>query len=123
VLVVQGCVSVPWEETEQYIRSGHENPNEFQQDSLRTFVVSQEEGIKAVIGKRKGKEATEIFSYLFDKTKGWTLDKSKAWYEKHKKSETVHERFSAILPFQILEKLVDKPLKIRGVALTVRLGA
>jgi len=28
------------------------------------------------------------------------------------------EHFSAVLPFSILEKIVDKPLKIRGVAMT-----
>ena len=28
------------------------------------------------------------------------------------------EHFSAVLPFSILEKIVDKPLKIRGIAMT-----
>lgn len=34
------------------------------------------------------------------------------------KCKRVHERFSALLPFQILETMVDKPLLIRGVAMT-----
>jgi hypothetical protein len=106
---------MPWEETEQYIRSGHRNPDDFQSDSLRTITISEEEGIKAVIGKPKGKDTTEVQSYLFDKSKSWTVDKAKAWFEKH---QPVKEHVSAILPFKVLEKLVDKPLKIRGVAMT-----
>jgi len=55
-----------------------------------------------------------VQSYLFDKEK-WTLEKAKAWFEQHHR-ETRHEHFCYVTP--ILEKIVDKPLKIRGVALT-----
>jgi len=111
-------VNLPWETTGQYIRSGHRNPEEFQPESLRTIVLSKDEGIKAVIGKPKGKETMEVLSYLFDVSKGWTLDKAKAWFEKHHKNEIAREHFSALLPFKILEKIVDKPLRIRGIAMT-----
>ena len=37
--------------------------------------------------------------------------------------EKVREHVSAILPFQILEKIVDKPLRIRGIAVTACLSA
>jgi hypothetical protein len=70
---------VPWEETDQYVRSGHRNPEEFQPDILRTIVLSEDEGISAVVGKLKGKDSTEIQSYLFDRSKGWTLEKAKAY--------------------------------------------
>ena len=109
---------MPWEETDQYIRSGHRSPEEFQPDSLRTVVLSEDEGIRAVIGKPKGKDSMEIQSYLFDRSKGWTLEKAKTWFEKHHKSETVREHVSAVLPFKVLEKIVDKPLRIRGIAIT-----
>jgi len=109
---------LPWEETEIYIRSGHQNPEEFQPNSLRTIVLSEDEGIKAVIGKLKGKDTMEVQSYLFDKGKGWNLEKAKAWFEEHHKSEAIHEHVSAILPFHVLEKIVDKPLRIRGIAMT-----
>jgi ssDNA-binding Zn-finger/Zn-ribbon topoisomerase 1 len=111
---------MPWEETDQFIRSGHRSPDDFQSDSLRTITISEEEGIKAVIGKPKGKDTTEVQSYLFAKDKDWTVDKAKAWFEQHKDQERVklHEHMSIILPFKILEKIVDKPLKIRGVAMT-----
>jgi hypothetical protein len=105
---------IPWETTDQYIRSGHRDPSEFQQNSLRTITLSKEEGIKAVIGKPKGKDTTVIQSYLFDKNK-WTLEKAKAWFRKHH-HEAKHEHFCYVTP--ILEKIVDKPLRIRGVALT-----
>jgi len=64
-----------WEETDQYVRSGHRSPEEFQLDSLRTIVLSEDEGIRAVVGKLKGKDTTEIQSYVFDRSKGWTLEK------------------------------------------------
>jgi len=108
---------VPWEETEEYIRSGHRSSDDFQEGSLRTITISEEEGIKAVIGKPIGKDTTEVQSYLFSKDKDWTVEKAKAWFEAHKESK-VKEHVSAILPFTILEKIVDKPLRIRGLAIT-----
>jgi len=108
---------LPWEETEDYIRSGHRSSDDFQEGSFRTITIDDEKGIKAVIGKPVGEDATEVQSYLFDKSKDWTLEKAKAWFEAHKESK-VKEHVSAILPFQILEKIVDKPLRIRGLAIT-----
>jgi len=109
---------LPWEMTDRHIRSGHRSPEEFKPDSLRTITISEEEGIKAVIGKPKGKDTMEVQSYLFELSKGWTIQKAKAWFEKHHKSEATRERVSAILPFKILEKVVDKPLRIHGIAMT-----
>jgi len=110
--------AIPWEEGEDYIRSGHRSPDDFEKDSFRTITISAEEGIKAVIGKPKGKDTTEVQSYLFAKDKDWTLEKAKAWFEQHKENVKVREHVSAILPFKVLEKIVDKPLKIRGIAMT-----
>jgi len=107
-------VKIPWETTDQYIRSGHRDPSDFEQDSLRTITLSEEEGIKAVVGKLKGEDKTTVQSYLFDKDK-WSLEKAKAWFEQHHR-EARHEHFCYVTP--ILERIVDKPLKIRGVALT-----
>lgn len=109
---------MPWEITDKYIRSGHRNPEEFQPETMRTIALSEEEGIKAVIGKPKGKETMEVQSYLFDLSKGWTLEKAKEWFDKHSKSEVVRGRFSALFPFNVMEKIVNKPLRIRGIALT-----
>ncbi len=81
---------------------------------MRTITLSEEQGIKAVIGKPKGRHAMEVQSYLFDVSKGWTLDKAKKWFEEH---QPVKEHVSAILPFKVLEKIAEKPLRIRGVAM------
>jgi len=106
---------LPWEETDRYIRSGHVSPDKFEENSFRTIVLSEKEGIKAIIGKLKGGDTTQVQSYLFDKSKGWTVEKAKEWFEKHHK-EDKRERFSVVFP--ILEKIVDKPLKIKGIAIT-----
>lgn len=76
---------MPWEEDNNNIRSGHRNPEEFKQDTFRTITLSSEEGIKAVIAKPKGKNTMDVVSYLFDKSKGWTLEKAKEWFEQHQR--------------------------------------
>jgi hypothetical protein len=101
---------LPWEITDHYIRSGHRNPEDFEQNSLRTIMLSEGEGIKAVVGKLKGEGKMAVQSYLFEISKGWTIEKAKSWFEKHQKSE-------AFLAIKVLEKIVDKPLRIRGIAL------
>ncbi|MEM3623105.1 MAG: hypothetical protein QXR76_04985 [Candidatus Bathyarchaeia archaeon] len=101
---------MPWEITDQYIRSGHRNPEEFEPNSLRTITLSEGEGIKAVVGKLKGKEKMDVQSYLFEISKGWNLEKAKAWFEKHQKGK-------GSFAIKVMEKIVDKPLKIRGIAL------
>ena len=106
---------MPWEETEEFIRSGHRDPGEFESDSLRTIWISEKEGIRAVIGKPKGETTTQVVSYLFLKEKGWNLEKAKAWFQEHEQKAS-HEHLYCLTP--ILEKIVDKPLRIRGIALT-----
>jgi hypothetical protein len=110
--------NLPWEISNNHIRSGHRSPEEFQPETLRTITLSEEEGIKAVVGKPKGKHTMEVQSYLFDTAKGWTLEKAEAWFNQHHKEEKRQEHFYAIVPFKVLEKIVDKPLRIKGIALT-----
>jgi hypothetical protein len=107
---------MPWENTEQYIRSGHRDAEEFQKDTLKTITLNEKEGIKAVVGKPKGKHTMEVVSYLFEKGKGWTLEKAKEWFLKH--HNPAKEHVYAVLPFTITEKIMEKPLRIRGVAMT-----
>jgi len=78
---------LPWEEDNDYVRSGHRNPSEFRSDTFRTITLSSEEGINAVIAKPKGKHTMEVVSYLFEKGKGWTLEKAKEWFEQHQRKE------------------------------------
>jgi hypothetical protein len=84
---------MPWDVTDDYIRSGHENPDKYDSDSLRTITIDDDKGIKAIIGCPKGnytggkcKVGTQIQSYLFMKDKGWTMDKAKAWFKSHEES-------------------------------------
>lgn len=67
----------PWEETEEYIRSGHRE----QGNPCRTTTLSEEQGIKAIVCKYG--EKWEIRSYLFAKAKEWTMEKAKAWFKAH----------------------------------------
>jgi hypothetical protein len=85
---------MPWDVTEDYIRSGHRDPARYDPDSFRIISISAKEGIRAVIACPKGKfregqcrNGTEVQSYLFMRSKGWTLEKAKAWYQDHKKEE------------------------------------
>lgn len=75
--------------TENSIRVRVKNPSEFQAGSFRTIDISKPKGIQAVIGRPKGKESTEVQTYIFDKDK-WSPAEAKKWVEDHEagKSET-----------------------------------
>ena len=110
---------MPWDSTEDYIRSGHRSPDSFDKDSFRTIDIDKEKGIKAVVGCPKGnyengkcKVGMEVQSFLFDKSKGWTMDKAKDWFEKHKESETKPNEH--VEKIRIQEKLV--PFKFSALA-------
>lgn len=111
---------LPWEQTDAYIRSGHKSVEEFDPESIRTIWISRKRGIKAIIGKRRGETdgEMEIISYLFALEKGWTLEKAKKWFEAHVSDVDAasKEHFYCLMP--ILERMMEKPLRIRGVALT-----
>jgi hypothetical protein len=107
---------MPWEETKEYIRHESRDPEQFQKETLRTISLSERDGIKAVIGKPKGKHVMEVQSYLFEKSKGWTVEKAKEWLQKHQ--DPSKEHVYALLPFTVNEKVLEKPLRIRGVAMT-----
>lgn len=83
-----------WEETDDYVRSGHERSDKYDKDSMRTIDIDSAKGIKAVIGCPKGNfrggkcsVGTEVQSFLFAKEKGWTMTKAKAWFEKSKREK------------------------------------
>ena len=83
---------MPWEETADYIRSGHENINEYDKSTIRTITLDEDKGIKALVGCPKGhydskrcEIGTHVLSYLFSKDKGWTMAGAKEWFDKAKK--------------------------------------
>ena len=74
---------MPWEETEDYFRSGHRDPSTCQEGSQWTITISEEQGIEAVVCRPHGSDSTVVQSYLFSKEKGWTLSKAKEWFRQH----------------------------------------
>jgi len=105
---------MPWDVTEQYIRSGHRDPSDFMPDSLRTVTLSESEGIKAIMGKRPGSSHMEIQSYLFDKGKGWTLSKAKEWFFQHKAATvSIDEKENKTELFRYLAE-VHSPWEYQG---------
>lgn len=110
---------MPWEETQDFIRSGHGDPDALDPESMRTIDIDADKGIKAIVGCPKGKfeggkcqNGTVVQSYLFGKDKGWTLDKAKAWFKQHKESlegkpKTDRERLIAHFGEETALKLID----------------
>lgn len=75
----------PVEETENYIRIRIKDPDDFQEGSFITKTLSEEQGIKAVMGRLPDEETLTIQTYLFDKEK-WTVETAQAWVDEHEKA-------------------------------------
>lgn len=80
--------AMPWDESENYIRSGHRDTEEFEKNSIRTITISEAQGIKALVGCPKGAcksdrcgVGMQVMSYLFAKDHGWTREKAVVWFE------------------------------------------
>lgn len=74
--------------TENTIRIRVRDPKLFQKGTFRTITIgTASKGIKAVIGRLKGKTATSIQSYIFDKSK-WTTERARAWVKKHSSGQS-----------------------------------
>jgi hypothetical protein len=107
---------MPWEETDKIIKSGHRSPVSFQADTLKTITLNAQEGIEAIVGKPLDKQTLEIECYVFSKEKGWTMQTARAWFSKlYGTTEHLH----AVWPFTVAEKILNQPLRIQGVAMTV----
>jgi len=83
------AAEVKVEETEDYIEIPVKDAGDFVDDSFRTITLSEDEGIQAVIGKLKSDPdgPTHVQKYRFDKEKGWTMAKAKAWVEEHEEDD------------------------------------
>jgi len=73
--------------TERFIRIRIRNPKTIVEGTFRTIVISESEGIKAVIGRLKKNPTgpTKIQSVLFEKDK-WTVERAAQWVKDHKDS-------------------------------------
>jgi hypothetical protein len=85
-----------WDKTDDYIRSGHGDKSKYDSDSFRTIAIYEKEGIKAIIGHRKGhfkygkcETGTEVESFLFSLENGWTVEKAKTGLKSTKKEKRI----------------------------------
>jgi len=78
---------MPVDVGDESVRIRQRDPGLFVESSFRTITISEEQGIKAVIGKLKSDPAgsTVIQSYIFDREK-WSASEAEAWVKDHKKS-------------------------------------
>lgn len=75
--------------TESVVKIVLHDPGTFEKNSFRTVTISKENGISATIGKLKNStRKSDVRSYQFDMTKGWTETLAKSWVAKNVKSET-----------------------------------
>jgi len=93
------------EETDKYIRIPVAEC-----DITATIVISKDEGIKALYcGKEK-----KIATYLFEKDKGWTMEKAKKWVKEHKeKSIPFEDIANAEIVDLTEEKAMNKKREVR----------
>jgi len=69
------------EETDDYLRIPVDS-GDHEGHRIRTILISNEKGIKAIYcGTCK-----KVMTYLFSKEKGWTMEKAKEWIKEHGKS-------------------------------------
>ena len=76
------------EESEDFIHIRVDDPEDFVESSFRTIDIDAEKGIRAVVGKLKSdpKGSMHIQKFIFEKAKGWTMEKAEAWVQEHKDS-------------------------------------
>jgi len=92
---------------ENTIRVRQKDPGLFEKGSFRTIPISS--GVKAVVGRLKGKKTTTIQTYLFDKKK-FNTNTVRAWLKKHKSkySEEKIMKVKAKMDFKkMLSQLAD----------------
>lgn len=78
---------MPVDITTDIIRIRQRDPDSFDQATFRTIVLSEDQGVKAEIGKLKTdpQGSTVIQSYIFEKSK-WTSSEAESWVKDHKRA-------------------------------------
>ena len=72
--------------TENFIRVRIRPASEFQQGAFRVIDIDPGKGIRATIGRPKGKTTTDTQNYLFARAKGWTASSAEKWVRDHGKT-------------------------------------
>ena len=99
------------EETENYIRIPVRSC-----DITATITISAKEGIKALYCGKVKKVAT----YLFDKAKGWTMTKAKAWVKEHESSKSLEDKPVIVVPHRVIRphRILRRPVNPKDVTST-----
>lgn len=81
------------ETTENYHHIPVRDSGDFVDDSMATITISEDQGIKAVIGKLKSNSSgsTKIQKYMFDVNK-WSMAEAEKWVAEHKKRSGPEKR-------------------------------
>jgi hypothetical protein len=97
------------EETENFVHIRVQDPADFVDGSFRTITISENEGIKAVIGKLKSDPSgsTKVQKFIFDKSKGWTMEKAQTWVNQHK-----NDKMDAIWDTKYVNDLNDSAFAV-----------
>jgi hypothetical protein len=75
-----------WETTNNYVRSGHGDMNNYSTCKTTTFDDKLPRGIKAIYCQRKDGKGWETQSYLFPLSEGWTESEAKNWFKSNNKN-------------------------------------
>ena len=73
-------------ETPHYYRVVVKGSDLFKRSRRKIINIDKGKGVKAVIGRIKGKNMSEVMHYLFDKSK-WTAARAQAWVKGHAQAE------------------------------------
>lgn len=78
------------EETENTVQVPVRESGQFRDGTFRTTDVPGTEGIQMVVARLEdppeGQRGSAVLQkYIFDKSKGWTLERARAWVERHKR--------------------------------------
>jgi hypothetical protein len=89
---------VPVDTNEESVRIRVKDPSEFDEGTFRTISISEEQGIKAVIGKYKADPAgsTHVQSYIFEKSK-WSAAEADKWVKEHKRASSIDGRQTRVI--------------------------
>jgi len=109
-------MAMPVDINENTIRVRVKDPDLFVSDSFKTITISEEQGIKAVIGKLKSdpEGSTHIQTYIFDKDK-WSASDAEKWVSEHKQRSGVEKRsFDTVIGFSKEDR---NEVKLSGLAI------
>jgi len=119
--IAVNTVEMKWEETDDYIRSGHGNPENFDNGSFRTIVIDKSKGIKAIVACPKGhfsggqcNVGVKVQSFLFPKDK-FTKAQAQAWFKTRSNKAKMKKEGLAkegdVINSKEVEELTEEPKK------------